>query len=480
MFTFSREFLETFDRRFEDLQPAEGRDFVLGARDWLEWVRSDVRTKFAVDELLRESEAAKGALRAVVQRHLPKFVELRKQLEELGAPADRPPPAPDDIEGCVLEPYSFRAFDKHSTRLQQGYALLLQAFVPVTDPLAPLRDVLRVKLHNFLGPILLPDGAWRPATEEETRARLDKLSNFNRGEAEAAYQREIEIAGMKFYASATRSLRLLIEILDAGLTGTWSPEPSWFDDPVSCPPDLTTRLLDFSSAVLLSPPRESEELQKRQRAMSEWSFLLRSLLRSAYSGLRTRLGERVLLLGAIDRFRLRCELHDVERLRAVALKETTSGIRKIELRLTQELARYLFDAGYDTFSEVSRGEGRVDLVQHGEVYVEAKQISSPNSAARRIIKGFHEAMDGVRQFQSMNAASNVKAVVLAVYVLEGPLYAPVRLIPGQNGAPDTHVVVIDLRDSPKRGATKPQPAVEIGVDEFLAPAVAERVSPPSS
>lgn len=480
MFTFSREFLETFDRRFEDLQPAEGREFVLGARDWLEWVRTDVRTKFAVEDLLRDSEAAKVALRTVVQGHLPKFVELRKQLQDLGAPADRPPPSPDDIEGCVLESYSFRAFDKHATQLQQGHALLLQPFAPVTDPLAPLREVLRTKVQNFLGPILLADGSHRVATEEETRTRLDKLSNFNLGEAEAAYQREIEIAGMRFYASATRALRLLIEILDAGLTGTWSPEPGWFDDRVSSPPDFATRLLDFSSAVLLSPPRQSEELQKRQKAMSEWSSLLRSLLRSTYSGLRTRLGERVLLLGAIDRFRLRCELHDVDRLRAVALGETSGETRKIELRLTQELARYLFDAGYDTFSEVSRGKGRVDLVQHGEVYVEAKQTSSGGGEARKIIKGFHEAMDGVRQFQSTNAASNVKAVVLAVYVLEGPRYAPAPLIPGQNGAPDTHVVVIDLRDSSKRGATKPQPAVEIGVDDFLAPAVAERVLPPIS
>lgn len=435
MFTFSREFLEVFDRRFEDMMANEGRDFVLGARDWLEWLRIDVRTKIAVEDVLRDAEAARTALRAIVSRHLPKFVDLRKQLEALGAPSDRPPPTPPgpntpgDLEGFAMERYTFRAFDKEALELEGAQELLLQPFEPVTDPLAPLREVLSSKVRNFLGPILLPDGSFRQPTEQETKARLDKLASFNLSEVDGTYRREIEVAGMRFFASGSRALRLLVEILEVGLTGAWSFEPGWFGDPLSRSPDFGSPLSEFSSAVLLAPPSKPEDVQKRRQAMSDWSGLLRSLLRKASSALRARLGERVLLVSAIDRFRLRCELHDVDRLRALALEKTAGGIRQAELRLTQELAKYLFDAGYDTFSEVSRGEGRVDLIQHGEVYVEAKQTNSPSSEATRITKGYHEAMDGVRQFQSTNPAANTKAVVLAIYVLDGPRYAPAPLTP---------------------------------------------------
>lgn len=474
MFTFSREFLEVFDKRFEDTMDAEGRDFILGARDWLEWLRTDVRTKLAVDDVLRDAEAARTALRAIVRRHVPKFVGLRKQLEDLGAPPDRPPPTPPgpntpgDLEGLALEPYTFRAFDKMALQLEAGEGVFLQPFEPVTDPLAPLRGVLRSKFDAFLGPVELADGSYRQQTEDEKRSRLEKLSTYSLGEVDLAYRREIEAAGMRFFASGARALRLLVEILEVGLTGTWSFEPGWFGDPLSRPPDFASSLMDFSSAVLLAPPSKPEDVQKRRQAMSDWSALLRTLLRKASSVLRARLGERVLLVSAIDRFRLRCELHDVDRLRALALEKTAGGIRQSELRLTQELAKYLFDAGYDTFSEVSRGEGRVDLVQHGEVYVEAKQTNSAGSEATRITKGYHEAMDGVRQFQSMNPAASIKAVVLAIYVLDGPRYAPAPHIPGLNGSPDTHVVVVDLRDSSKRGSKKPLPAVEITVADFLA------------
>jgi hypothetical protein len=99
----------------------------------------------------------------------------------------------------------------------------------------------------------------------------------------------------------------------------------------------------------------------------------------------------------------------------------------------------------------------------GEVYVEAKQVSSKTSQKAYILHGFHEALDGVRQFKSM------KSVVLAIFVLDGPRYELPEVIEGDGGGLPTYPIVIDLRPSSERGAQKPMKSVVIATADFLSP-----------
>lgn len=460
VFTFSREFLETFDRRLDDLLRTNGIDFILGARAWLSWLREDVRSRMAFESLLHETDEARATLDRVVQELLPRWVELRKQLEALcgNLVADRPPT--DDPQAHADEAFTFRSFDARAAALSHASRSPPKwiAEDPVTDPFQPLRSVLKFKANAFRR--VPPNKAGEPASDDEVQARLEMLAPWKYQDVDLESRRAMEHVGMMFFASPGRALRLVSETLERGLTLAWTPGDSWFSVGIGRLPGAATRISELARAILEHPSSRGEN-SEAARSIDEYVQALLPLVRRAGAGLRAKIGERALLVSAIDRFRLRCERYDVDRMRQVAaVREKENGRRSAELRLTQELAKYLFDAGFETFCEVPSGEGRADLVQVGQVYVEAKQTSLSTSEKSRIVDGYREAMDGVRQF-------SVRSAVLAVYVLEGPRYEPVQLIPARAGAPETHVVVIDLRTADQRGAKKPQPVIPISEVDFV-------------
>ena len=94
----------------------------------------------------------------------------------------------------------------------------------------------------------------------------------------------------------------------------------------------------------------------------------------------------------MHRFKLRCEWHDRERMRAVADDKSLGG--GPEDRLTAEFARYLFDQGLSPLSKPMAGGLQPDLLDPAaRFYVEAKQYDS--SARRDIVKAVAQVMDTV-------------------------------------------------------------------------------------
>jgi hypothetical protein len=139
-------------------------------------------------------------------------------------------------------------------------------------------------------------------------------------------------------------------------------------------------------------------------------------LAALHEELRRRLGTRRTRLHVVDRFKIRCELHDAERLRVLV----ASG--QVEHRLRDEFARYLFDLGFNPLTEVSIGGLRHDIrdVREFEFYVEAKQYSEGGGLAGRVKGWAREVRDHVERGQGVGSAYAARDVFLVMFRLAGP------------------------------------------------------------
>lgn len=147
-------------------------------------------------------------------------------------------------------------------------------------------------------------------------------------------------------------------------------------------PGGNTSLSDYRDAVLHPSTYPANEI-KQQETLDEWVPYLRAVVERLAKLIRLRVGKRATLLSALDRFRLRAERYDAARLRDLpGVSKWKQRNKRIENRLRDELARYLFDCGFDPITEVSLGAGRADLVEFSSTYVEAKQVGASGSAAK--------------------------------------------------------------------------------------------------
>jgi hypothetical protein len=164
-----------------------------------------------------------------------------------------------------------------------------------------------------------------------------------------------------------------------------------------------------------------EERQNRRQAM------VRDMRRAAqriYHGLRLLLGTRRSVQVVFERFKTRCEWHDRERLRALAMEKpkavraARSRPRQIEQRLKNELALYLFDQGLNPLLEVPVGANRSDFFEPSRFYLEAKQYSEA-SPKHKLLKGVsqtYELMASLRGSQH-----DPHEAYYVVFRLGGPL-----------------------------------------------------------
>jgi hypothetical protein len=106
---------------------------------------------------------------------------------------------------------------------------------------------------------------------------------------------------------------------------------------------------------------------------------LRDAVERLREDLRRPVGSTRSRLALVNRFKLRCEWHDRERMLAVADDDRLPG--GPEDRLTGEFARYLFDAGLSPLTKPLAGGLQPDLLDPlASFYVEAKQYAASASA----------------------------------------------------------------------------------------------------
>jgi hypothetical protein len=180
--------------------------------------------------------------------------------------------------------------------------------------------------------------------------------------------------------------------------------------------------------------------------------------------LRRRIGATRSRLALVNRFKLRCEWHNRERMLAVADDDRLPG--GPEDRLTGEFARYLFDAGLSPLTKPLAGGLQPDLLDPlASFYVEAKQYAT-SSARGEIVKSVAQVLDTVGRLRGGPYA--VDEAFCVVFRREGPYYDLPPVL--QTETYRLHLVLVDLAPTTEAGRRRRDKPVQIPADEFFAAA----------
>lgn len=249
------------------------------------------------------------------------------------------------------------------------------------------------------------------------------------------------------------------------------------------PTELEERSLSMTGRRYVSPASlesalSGEESSKESRRRIEhFEETVHRALASLHHGLRLRVGTVRSRLVVFERFKTRCEMHDRERLLVLAktrpgeastakLSSKHPPRTKPEQRLTEELARYLFDNGLNPLTEVPIGNARADVLSGDRLYVEAKQYVKGNPA-QYVLKGVSQTAHMVERLSSTNL--RLDEAFLVVFRRGGKRL--VMQTPVSIGTWMLHCLVVDLGEASESGNRAPE-AVELTAAEIRAAALA--------
>lgn len=191
---------------------------------------------------------------------------------------------------------------------------------------------------------------------------------------------------------------------------------------------------------------------------------LRDAVERLREDLHRRIGTTRSRLALVNRFKLRCEWHDRDRMLAVADDDRLAG--GPEDRLTGEFARYLFDAGLSPLTKPLAGGLQPDLLEaQASFYVEAKQYAA-SSARADIVTSVAQVLDTVGRLRGSPYA--VDEAFCVVFRREGPYYDLPPVL--QTETYRLHLVLVDLAPTTETGRRQRDKPVQIPADEFFAAA----------
>ena len=177
--------------------------------------------------------------------------------------------------------------------------------------------------------------------------------------------------------------------------------------------------------------------------------------------LHRRIGTSRSRVQVVERFKVRSEWHDRTRLAALAEQEGLAG--GPEDRLTEELARYVFDQGLSALSKPTAGGLEPDLFDpHARFYVEAKQYQA--SARSYLLKGFAQLIDTVNKFRGA-PSYEVDEAFYVIFRLSGPYYILPKTV--RVGELKVHIVLVDLAPPSETGRRQKNKPVMIDTHEFI-------------
>jgi hypothetical protein len=220
----------------------------------------------------------------------------------------------------------------------------------------------------------------------------------------------------------------------------------------------------LSSARVLAKAVRGEKLEAVQAVALEAQLArFRLDVGRVAEELIRRVGTTRSRLALIQRFKLRADWHDRDRLIEVA--ESSKG--KPEDRLTAELARFLFDQGLSPVTKPLVGQLEPDLLDPSvrpSFYVEAKQYASSGNARRNLTRAVAQVHDTVGGM--MGSPFECNEAFIVVFRRGGPRYILPAELTGEGWT--THLILIDLAPSDERGSRSRQRPVVLGVDDFFA------------
>lgn len=216
--------------------------------------------------------------------------------------------------------------------------------------------------------------------------------------------------------------------------------------------------LDYFMAKAIDGPALS--LEERQ-LIAEKVAELRTATKRLHEGLRRRIGVTRSRLAMINRFKLRCEWHDRDRISRVADNEDLPG--GPEDRLTAELALYLFDQGLSPVTKPLTGGLEPDLLDPlARFYVEAKQYK--DSGRRDIVGAVAQMVDGVGRLRG--GPYEVDEAFCVIFRRSGAYYDFPRFVDTETFR--VHLVLVDVAPADKAGRRQDATPVHISADELIA------------
>jgi hypothetical protein len=192
---------------------------------------------------------------------------------------------------------------------------------------------------------------------------------------------------------------------------------------------------------------------------------LRDSVERLREDLHRRIGTTRSRLALVDRFKLRSEWHDRERLVAIAERDGPPGAA--DDRLTAELARYLFDGGLSPLTrEIAEGPQTGYLLDPAATfYVEARQYGTGSSRGD-VVATVAQVLDNVGRIR--NGPYPVDEAVCAIFRRGGRYYDLPAVV--QTRTYRLHLVVVDLAPTHGAGSARGVGPVQIDAAEFLAAA----------
>jgi hypothetical protein len=473
--------VELLDRQVDFLlRQTDSAAFLIQVEPFLKGLRTEPRLAAYLEDVLQEVVGIVDAMEEVDAELTSELLELRRELVELWPDADDShlePPSESDSRAAKLQArLSYRGtlayFDDWAARAPEPFN---------ADGEGGLAKTLLGILQNK-GTAYLQEVEAAAARKNETEANLEDAQTEPRLPTEDdqngpepdrldAWRRRLGNVQLR-YDYAVRLLRLRTRT-SAGLALLkLEAVPDQLNPPTRLLDEEGQETLSAASDVIKWVTSESYSLFKlawQQRldaadvgVIDKRVAELRDAVERLREDLRRRIGTTRSRLALVNRFKLRCEWHDRERMLAVADDERLPG--GPEDRLTGEFARYLFDAGLSPLTKPLAGGLQPDLLDPlASFYVEAKQFAS-SSARGDIVNSVKQVLDTVGRLRGGPYA--VDEAFCVVFRRNGPYYDLPAVL--QTETYRLHLVLVDLAPTTEAGRRQRDKPVQIPVDEFFA------------
>lgn len=473
--------VELLDRQTDFLlRQTDPSAFLIQVEPFLGALRTQPQLAAYLDDVLDEVVRVVDAMEDVDRELTSELVELRRELVMLRPEADdsnvEPPPQSTSPADRLQTWLSYRAtlayFDEWAGSDpepfngdgQGGLAKTLVGILRSKDA-ALLQEAERAAARRSAeaeadSSKVAAEG--RPPAQREHNAPAELVDAWRRrlGNVQRRYDYAVRQLRLRIRTSAGVAL-LNLEAVPGQLNPPARALSDQGEDSISAASDLTTWVGSESYSLFKLAWQERMDAADVD-IIDQRVADLRDAVERLREDVRRRIGATRSRLAVVDRFKLRCEWHDRERMLAVADDERLPG--GPEDRLTGELARYLFDAGLSPLTKRLTGGLQPDLLDPlGSFYVEAKQYAS-SSARREIVNSVAQVLDTVGGLRGGPYA--VDEAFCVIFRRDGPCYDLPQVLHTETYR--LYLVLVDLappKDAGQRQRNKP---VQIPADEFIA------------
>ena len=476
--------VELLDRQVDFLlRQTDSAAFLIQVEPFLRALRTDPRLAAYLDDAVEEVVHIVDEMEEVDAQLTLDLLELRRELVELWPEADDSsvePSSESDSRAAKLQArLSYRGtlayFDEWAASVpepfnadgQGGLAKTLLSILQSKDTayLHELEAGAARKSSEAEGNLEdVPVAGEPPAEGEESRPARDLLDGWRRrlGNVQRRYDFAVRLLTVRTRTSSGLAL-LKLEVVPGELNPPARVLDDEGDDTLSAASDLM--VWASSESYSLFKLAWQERLDAADFAIIDKRVAeLRDAIDRLREDLHRRIGTTRSRLALVNRFKLRCEWHDRERMLAVADDDRLPG--GPEHRLTGEFARYLFDAGLSPLTKPLAGGLQPDLLDPlASFYVEAKQYAS-SSARGDIVKSVAQVLDTVGRLRGGPYA--VDEAFCVVFRREGPYYDLPPVL--QTETYRLYLVLVDLTPTTEAGRRQRDKPVQIPADEFFAAA----------